>query len=518
MKQKIIGYLVLIFGLSVLAACSASNSVSLLGDVPQSAQPSLQDISDQSPSVAQDENRQTEASSGAAGQSAPEIQSISDLSSGADTGLSYVVVDTSQGACYDNSTEITCPDEGAAFYGQDGQYGGAAASYQDNGDGTISDLNTGLMWQQDPGEKVTYAEAAAGADTLTLAGYDDWRLPTIKELYSLILFDGTDVSMCPSGACDATPFIDTRTFDFEYGNEDAGERTIDSQWATSTIYQSTVMSNSQCMFGVNFADGRIKCYPTSNKTYFVIYVRGNTSYGENDFVDNPDGTITDNATGLMWQQADSAEAMTWQEALAYCEDLSLAGYTDWRLPDAKELQSIVDYTRSPDTTHSAAISPLFGVTSIINEAGQTDFPFYWSSTTHLKLNGNAGNAVYVSFGRALGYMNNNWMDVHGAGAQRSDPKTGSAGYHGPQGDVQRVENYARCVRSGSVTPSSSGTAYAARPTISIVSSNSTNLGFGQAGNGSQPPDGEGQLPPQQPAGGQQPPPEQQPPQRPGGGN
>ena len=42
------------------------------------------------------------------------------------------------------------------------------------------------------------------------------------------------------------------------------------------------------------------------------------------------------------------------------------------------------------------------------------------------------------------------MDVHGAGAQRSDPKTGNAGDypqgHGPQGDVIRIDNYARCVR------------------------------------------------------------------------
>jgi hypothetical protein len=62
------------------------------------------------------------------------------------------------------------------------------------------------------------------------------------------------------------------------------------------------------------------------------------------------------------------------------------------------------------------------------------------------------DAAYVAFGRALGYMHNTWMDVHGAGAQRSDPKTGDAGDfptgQGPQGDARRATNYVRCVRGG----------------------------------------------------------------------
>ena len=58
--------------------------------------------------------------------------------------------------------------------------------------------------------------------------------------------------------------------------------------------------------------------------------------------------------------------MNWEDALAYAEDLDLAGYRDWRLPNAKELQSIVDYTRSPDTTSSAAIDPLFSASAITN--------------------------------------------------------------------------------------------------------------------------------------------------------
>jgi hypothetical protein len=371
--------------------------------------------------------------------------------------LNYVVVDTGQVKCYDNFEEIVCPRPGEAFYGQDAQYQGIQPSYQDNGDGTVTDLNTGLMWQKTPGDKVTYAEAVAGADDFDLAGYDDWRLPTIKELYSLILFSGTDPA--PESVEPATPFIDTDYFDFEYGDISAGERIIDAQYWSCTEYVGTTMNGAATVFGVNFADGRIKGYPRDTGPQgqpmkeFVRYVRGDLKYGVNNFVDNGNGTVTDNATGLMWSKDDSGQGMDWEDALAWVQqknEENYLGYNDWRLPNAKELQSIVDYTRSPQTTNSAAIDPVFKVTSIIDERGEMNYPFYWTSTTHADATGGGGAAVYIAFGEALGYMNNSWIDVHGAGAQRSDPKSGDpADYpygRGPQGDAIRVYNYVRCVR------------------------------------------------------------------------
>jgi len=411
-------------------------------------------------------------------------------SSPSGTDTSYTIVDTGQAKCYDDSgAQIACPADGEAFYGQDAQYSGNAPNYTDNpstssgqaGDGTITDNVTGLMWQQSPdtdgdgdideADKLSYAEALAGADTFSLAGYDDWRLPTIKELYSLIDFCGLDPNINGTDTSSLTPFIDTDYFDFAYGDTSAGERIIDAQYASSTKYVATTMNGNETMFGVNFADGRIKGYPTGpmpgqskGKGFYVLYVRGNPDYGVNDLADNGDGTITDAATGLTWMQADSGVGLNWEEALAYCESLDTAGYDDWRLPNAKELQSIVDYGRSPDTTGSAAIDSLFNVTTITNEAGQTDYPFYWSSTTHVNWTTTPGAAgVYVTFGRAMGYMNETWIDVHGAGAQRSDPKSGDPADwpygNGPQGDAIRIYNYVRLVRDAEQEPVMGYTVY-----------------------------------------------------------
>ena len=366
------------------------------------------------------------------------------------TGSSTLNLDTGQVLCYDDSNVIACPQEGETFYGQDAQYASAQPAYVDNGDGTVTDLNTGLMWIQDPGEKMTYSDAIASAEDFSFAGYDDWRVPTIKELYSLVDFSGVDDAV--SGT---DPFIDTDFFVFEYGDPLQGEREIDSQWVTSSIYTGSVMSSQECFFGVNFADGRNQMLShrreQTDKGYFLRLVRGPENYGGNQFVDNGDGTVSDLTTGLTWQQTDSGAGMDWSDALAYCESLALAGQDDWRLPNIKELLYIVDYDRGPDETGSAAIDPLFSVSSIANEAGQADYPFFWSSTTHADARGGQA-AAYISFGHAMGYMNGAWMDVHGAGAQRSDPKTGDASDWptgmGPQGDARRIDNYVRCVRGG----------------------------------------------------------------------
>ncbi len=392
----------------------------------------------------------------------------------AGAATSYAIVDTGQTDCFNsNGAAIACPDSGSRFFGQDAQYDGNQPRYRNNGDGTVSDLITGLMWQKGF-SKMGWNEASQKAASATTGGYTDWRVPTNKEMYSLIDFTGNQGSGDPSAStppADAVPFIDTEYFDFEYPT---GSRYIDAQYITSTVYTGTVcldgVNQQQAFFGVNLADGRIKGYPTTrtDPEFYARFVRDNASYGVNDFINSGDGEVVDEATGLAWMKVDSGASqvsnqlsgytysdgsLNWEEALDFCENLSYAGHSDWRLPNAKELHSIVDYSRSPDYSGSAAINQIFSTTSIINEGGAVDYPGFWSSTSFEP--GTDGIVIY--FGEALGYLHGLFLDVHGAGAQRTDAKKGlpSAG-SGPQGDVRRVYNYARCVRDAGLATAGKG--------------------------------------------------------------
>ncbi|TIH19225.1 DUF1566 domain-containing protein [Marinifilum sp. JC120] len=392
----------------------------------------------------------------------------------------YPIVDSGQEACFNNSRQINCPDQSHGFYGQDAQYKGNQPRYKDNGDGTISDLVTGLMWVKERGPAVNWQQGMDGAEDCQIGGYADWRAPNIKELYSLIDFNG----WVQGTEKDSTPFINTDYFEFKFGDTSKGQRIIDCQDWSSTTYVSTTMGGNPTAFGVNFADGRIKGYgkkdPRGRSSKYIRYVRGNPDYGKNIYVDRKDGTVEDKATGLIWQQADSVKKLNWKEALSYCENLNHAGRTDWRLPNVKELQSIVDYSRSPKTSGTAAIDPIFKVTD--KES------YYWSSTTHMD-GPKPSHASYVAFGRALGYFapprssNKKWMDVHGAGAQRSDPKSGNPDAfpngRGPQGDDIRIYNYVRCVTGGGVEPYDPP--YTKIPTWKGGSPNSFSDGMGTMG-------------------------------------
>ncbi|RTR39679.1 DUF1566 domain-containing protein [Shewanella canadensis] len=381
---------------------------------------------------------------------------------------SYAIVDTNQNQCYESTSGDATSCIGNGY---DADYSGNQPDYTLSDDGLIvTDNITGLIWQQSSDingdgsltsdDKLYQSDTVSYCENLTYGGRDDWRLPSIKESYSLIQFSGKDPSGYQGTDTSAlTAFLD-EVFDWAFGDVDSGERIIDGQFASSTQYVSTTMNADATTFGVNFVDGRIKGYPSERLPFYVRCVSGNTDYGINDFSDNGDQTVSDDATGLMWQQDDS-DSVNWDDAIAQCEAATTASHSDWRLPNAKELQSIVDYSRSPDTHNQAAIDPMFNASSFNNEAGEDDWGYYWASSTHTTYNDNGSSATYVSFGRALGYMNGTIMDVHGAGAQRSNNKTavsstpgagsstgvnGTFYYHGPQGDILRDNNKVRCVR------------------------------------------------------------------------
>lgn len=98
---------------------------------------------------------------------------------------------------------------------------------------------------------------------------------------------------------------------------------------------------------------------------FVIIFLFHVNAATAEYVDNGDATVTDLSTGLVWEKTGSSENMTWEAALAWCLGRNTAGRSDWRLPDIRELESLLD-----DSRYSPSIAPVFTASST----------YYWSST------------------------------------------------------------------------------------------------------------------------------------------
>jgi hypothetical protein len=303
------------------------------------------------------------------------------------SALAGTLPDTGQTKCYDDgvSGEIDpCPSPGEPFYGQDGNYDTNTQSYtklDENGDdlpGTatswfmVRDNVTGLIWEvktdNDPPDihdkdHIYYWPDVqdlfiAPLNSAQFGGFTDWRMPTIKELSFIRNMDTYN------------PSISTTYFPNTKSNDD---------WSSTYLTPAF-----HYLWIVDFYTGRVgiaKYIMTYDR--YVRAVRGEL-FSTNNFINNGDGTITDTSTGLMWELKDSKDKMpnyenphdadniySWKDALSLCENLSLAGYNNWRLPDINELQSIVDYSR-----YAPAIDPVFS-----NTVSSYFSSEYWSSTT-----------------------------------------------------------------------------------------------------------------------------------------
>lgn len=154
-----------------------------------------------------------------------------------DLSGAFIIPDTGITTCFDDKgLEIVCPEAGQAFHGQDAQYGPGAMILTSNGDGTISDENTTLMWEvkglsdgspdlsnpNDPDNTYSWSELPAFISLLnssSYGGYSDWRLPTVKELETIL-----DLSISePGPTTNTTLFPHCRagsywTFDLDIDN------------------------------------------------------------------------------------------------------------------------------------------------------------------------------------------------------------------------------------------------------------------------------------------------------------
>jgi len=307
---------------------------------------------------------------------------------GVECHAAYKLPDTGQTRCYNDTAEITpCPTPGQDYYGQDGCYTINPPSYTKLGatgnalpDSATSwvmrkDNNTGLIWENkttdgsvhDASKKYTWADAhivfLVQLISSNFGGQHDWRIPTREELRSI-----ADYSKFG-------PAINTGYFQ----NTNSDLYWSSSAYAKYTDYAWFVH------FDYGYGDGEdISSYKSFS--HYVRAVRGGQPGSSSNLVINNDGTVTDKSTNLMWQQAtgNNGVAMTWKAALAYCQSLNLnggyAGHTDWRLPNIRELASLVDLSR-----YYPAIDPKFPDTKSSN---------YWSSSTSAF---STRSACYVNF-------------------------------------------------------------------------------------------------------------------------
>jgi hypothetical protein len=319
------------------------------------------------------------------------------------------VPDTGQSKCYNSTVEITCPSTGQAFYGQDANYTINPMSYTKlDGNGNVlphhstswvmvRDNVTGLIWEvknnldgvsnygnpHDADNSYTWYDpndpnpgtSGSGTDTKDFidalnsayfGSYCDWRMPTVKELAYIVNYN---IRM-------PGPTIDTNYF----------PNTKAAVYWSSTAY----VDSGYFAWGVNFYYSD-DYNGAKSLSYYARAVRSGYSEHSDLYVDNNDGTVTNKTNGLMWQQITPVDKKTWEQAYLYCETLSLATYTDWRLPTQKELRSIVDYGRV-----NPAINPLFLPFTFLDD-------IYWSSTTDTYATNRAwgirfvyGNDVYGS--------------------------------------------------------------------------------------------------------------------------
>lgn len=185
--------------------------------------------------------------------------------------------------------------------------------------GIVLDKVTGLEWQQiNDSSDFTYSEATDYCGSLVIQSRRDWRIPNLKELFSI-----TNLGV-------ENPAINVAVFP---------GTTPDGYWS------STEFALDQNLFrGVRFRYGGASGLRAAAEAQKVRCVRSN---GRNAllqlFVDNGDGTVSDLGSGLVWQQQDDGVIRTYSESLAYCEELELGGSSSWRLPEIKELVSTVDF-------------------------------------------------------------------------------------------------------------------------------------------------------------------------------
>ena len=310
------------------------------------------------------------------------------------------------------------PDTGqtmsyATTFGEDNDYTIHPPFYLDNGDGTITDTVTGLMWQKIDGGEMTIDSAKKYVQQLNLAGHHDWRLPNVHEGFSILILDALNPSI-------NTTFFPNTNAEYWWTNDSAFNNPSKIWVTNSGGGQGAHPKNETISAG-------------GNKSFHTRAVRDMTTPATipNHFTDNGDSTITDNLTGLMWEKFPYNDSLFWDNALQHAENLMLAGYSDWRLPNIKEVESLND---------EKANAPSINTSVFPNVVAKK----YWSSTSQFNHGTNAWFIDFQNFG-LTSYISKTTRGCYIMCVRTATPKT--SGISTLMTDQSKLEVYPNPVNS-----------------------------------------------------------------------
>ncbi len=240
----------------------------------------------------------------------------------ADAGVAprFRLPDSQTPFCTDGAEEVDCPTSGD-LQGQDGDYRLHVPDYElEANDALVFDTVSRLRWTRLPNAALTPEEAEAYCGDVAdnqIGGRDDWRLPTRFELSTL----------------------------FDLGRDEAAFPAVFSELELQhALWTATPYAGDSTQYWLARGNGNFETFEPGDHGFEprILCVSGDVPAAELEDLEGE--ALLDERTGLVWEQGVSDDLPSWGDALARCEALSLAGHDDWRLPSAKEYQSIVDDT------------------------------------------------------------------------------------------------------------------------------------------------------------------------------
>ena len=295
------------------------------------------------------------------------------------------VINFDIGATTAKNKTLTCC--GVAVRGE--KLPSAEARFVDNGDGTITDTYTNLMWEKACHPRTSFSQVQKMLPSFELAGHKDWRLPTMQELSTIFddsysnqnwffdkFFEGNDIPHYITTDFFEDTYVWIINFTFGY----------DGYYAEKNIGLAYRLVR-------NVDSAKIFSIPSSGQTDIFdshgVIVGNDNSRAETDLTEC-DGYIKDNKTGISYEHStmDLFDFNEAQQHIKHLNDTFFGGVNDWRLPTVDELRFIVNYGKK--------------VPAVFDEFSKyVQSNFYWTVEKYPTPNGDRNWGVYLGFGCAV---------------------------------------------------------------------------------------------------------------------